>query len=328
MEKLRAAAIKAGADTQYSATEAAKGIEELAKAGVSTTDILNGGLNGALSLAAAGQMDVGAAAEAAASALTQFKLKGQDVPHVADLLAAAAGKAQGEVSDMSAALNQAGLIASQTGLSIEDTTGTLAAFASAGLLGSDAGTSFKTMLQAVQAPSGKTKELMDDLGISAYDTAGNFIGITKFAGQLKDKLGKLTPELRANALAQIFGSDATRAASILYEQGSTGIQTWIDKTNDAGYAAETAAIKTDNLAGDIERLKGSLDTLLIQSGGGAQTGLRAITQSLEKMVEQFAKLPSGVTATITVMAGLTAAVLLGGAAWVKIRSAIARPSPS
>jgi hypothetical protein len=86
---------------------------------------------------------------------------------------------------MSAALNQAGLIASQTGLSIEDTTGTLAAFASAGLLGSDAGTSFKTMLQAVQAPSGKTKELMDDLGISAYDTAGNFIGITKFAGQLK-----------------------------------------------------------------------------------------------------------------------------------------------
>jgi TP901 family phage tail tape measure protein len=323
MESLRKAAIKAGADSQYSATEAAQGIEELAKAGVSTADILGGGLKGALDLAAAGQIDVAAAAETAASALTQFKLKGQDVPHVADLLAAAAGKAQGSVGDMSAALNQAGLIAAQTGLSIEDTTGTLAAFANAGLIGSDAGTSFKTMLQAVQAPSGKTKELMDDLGISAYDTAGNFIGITKFAGQLKEQLGKLTPELRANALAQIFGSDATRAASILYEQGSTGITNWIAKTNDAGYAAETAAIKTDNLAGDLERLKGSVDTLLIQSGGGANTGLRAITKTLESMVDQFGRLPPGVTATITVLGLLTAAVLLGGAAWVKVRSAIA-----
>jgi TP901 family phage tail tape measure protein len=77
------------------------------------------------------------------------------------------------------------------------------------------------MLQALQAPSGKTKDLMDELGISAYDTSGQFIGITSFAGQLKDKLSKLTPELRANAFAQIFGSDATRAANILYEQGRT-----------------------------------------------------------------------------------------------------------
>jgi len=323
MDKMRQAALKAGKDTQFSATEAAKGIEELSKAGVSTADILGGGLKGALDLAAAGQLDVGEAAETAASALTQFKLKGQDVPHVADLLSAAAGKAQGSVHDMSAALNQAGLIAASTGLSIEDTTGTLAAFASAGLIGSDAGTSFKTMLQALQAPSGKTKELMDELGISAYDVQGNFIGITALAGQLKTQLSKLTPELRNNAMAQIFGSDATRAANILYEQGQDGIQGWITKTNDAGYAAETAAIKTDNLAGDLERLKGSLETLMIESGGGAQTGLRAITKSLEAMVDQFSRLPSGIGATVVVMGGLTAAVLLGGAAWVKVRASIA-----
>ncbi|HZX39506.1 MAG TPA: phage tail tape measure protein, partial [Streptomyces sp.] len=249
--------------------------------------------------------------------------KGQDVPHVADLLAAAAGKAQGSVADMSAALNQAGLIAAQTGLSIEDTTGTLASFASAGLLGSDAGTSFKTMLQAVQAPSGKTKELMDELGISAYDTAGNFIGITKFAQQLKDQLGKLTPELRANAMAQIFGSDATRAASILYEQGAAGIQGWIDKTNDAGYAAETAAIKTDNLAGDIERLKGALETSAIEAGGGLNQGLRVITKSAEALVETTAKLPPGLTGTLTVMAAVGGALILAGVAWVKARTAIA-----
>jgi TP901 family phage tail tape measure protein len=323
IDALKKASLQAGKDTQFSATQAAKGVEELAKAGVSTADILGGGLKGALDLAAAGELDVGQAAETAASALTQFKLRGQDVPHVADLLSAAAGKAQGSVADMSAALNQAGLIAAGTGLSIEDTTGTLAAFASAGLLGSDAGTSFKTMLQAVQAPSGKTKELMDDLGISAYDTAGNFIGITKFAGQLKAQLSSLTPELRANAMAQIFGSDATRAASILYEQGEAGIQGWIDKTNDAGYAAETAAIKTDNLAGDLERLKGTLETQAIQAGGGLNEGLRVLTKSAEALVETTGKLPAGLTSTLTVMAAVGGALVLAGVAWVKARTAIA-----
>ncbi|AGL13884.1 phage tail tape measure protein [Actinoplanes sp. N902-109] len=322
MDQLRQAAIKAGADTQYSATEAGKGIEELSKAGVATSDILGGGLNGALSLAAAGELDVGEAAETAASAMTQFKLKGNQVPHVADLLAAAAGKAQGSVHDMGAALNQTGLVAAQTGLTIEETTGGLAAFASAGLTGSDAGTSFKQMLLMLQAPSDKTKGLMDELGISLYDQSGKFIGLTKFAGQLQEKLRDLTPEARAAAMAQIFGADATRAASILYENGAKGIQEWIDKTNDAGYASETAAMKTDNLAGDIERLKGSLDTLLIQSGSGASGGLRVITQTLNTMVDQFGKLPPGISQTITVLGGLTAAVLLGGAAWVKARSAI------
>lgn len=322
MEALRAAAMKAGADTAFSATEAAKGIEELAKAGVSTKDILNGGLAGALSLAAAGEMDVGAAAETAASAMTQFKLEGKDLPHVADLLAAGAGKAQGSVQDMGAALNQAGLIAASTGLSIEDTTGTLAAFANAGLIGSDAGTSLKTMLQSLQAPSGKTKELMDDLGLSAYDASGQFVGIAKFADNLRGALFKLTPEVRNNAMAQIFGSDATRAANVLYENGAVGIQEWVGKVNDAGFAAETAAAKTDNLRGDLERLKGSIDNVLIGAGSGSNGGLRFFVQVMENLVDSFSKMPSGVSATIVIFAGLTGVALLAFAAFVKTRSVI------
>jgi TP901 family phage tail tape measure protein len=319
VEALGKASLQAGKDTAFSATEAAKGVEELIKAGVSASDVLGGGLKGALDLAAAGELSVAEAAETSASALTQFKLKGRDVPHVADLLSAAAGKAQGSVHDMGQALNQVALIAAGTGLSIEDTTGTLAAFASAGLIGSDAGTSFKTMLQAIQAPSGKTKELMDDLGVSAYDAGGNFIGIANFAQNLKDKLAKLTPEVRANAFAQIFGSDATRAATILYEQGAVGIQEWVAKTNDAGYAAETAAIKTDNLAGDIERLKGSLETAAIEAGGGMTTGLRVLTKAADGLVGAVSDLPPGLTAAMTVMTALGGVLVLGSVAWLKTR---------
>lgn len=105
---LRDAAVRMGADTVFSATEAAAGIENLLKAGVSARDVLGGGLKGALDLAAAGQLSVAAAAEVAATAMVQFNLSGKDVPHIADLLAAGAGKAQGEVSDLAAALGQSG----------------------------------------------------------------------------------------------------------------------------------------------------------------------------------------------------------------------------
>ena len=182
MSALREAALQAGADTKYSATEAAQGIEALGRAGVSTRNVLGGGLKGALDLAAAGQMQVKDAAELASIAMTQFNLSGKDVPHVADLLAAGAGKAMGEVSDLGMALKQGGLVASQFGLSIEETVGTLSAFASAGLLGSDAGTSFKTMLQHLADPSKESARLMQQLGIHAYDAQGKFVGLAGLAG--------------------------------------------------------------------------------------------------------------------------------------------------
>jgi TP901 family phage tail tape measure protein len=69
---------------------------------------------------------------------------------------------------------------------------------------------------------------MQELGITAYDTAGHFVGITALAGQLQHKLSGLTQAQRDQALAQIFGSDATRAASVLYNEGAAGIQNYID----------------------------------------------------------------------------------------------------
>jgi TP901 family phage tail tape measure protein len=320
---LRQAALQAGKDTTYSATEAAGAVTELSKAGVSTADVLGGGLKGALSLAAAGQLDVGEAAETAASAMTQFKLSGKDIPHIADLLAAGAGKAQGSVHDMGYALSQSGLVASQFGLSIEDTTGTLAAFASAGLIGSDAGTSFKTMLLALANPAEKTKDAMDELGISAYDAQGKFVGITNLAEQLKTKLGGLTQAQRDQTLAQIFGSDAIRAANVLYQQGGKGIQDWIGKVNDAGYASQTAADLTDNLAGDIERLKGSIETLAIESGSGANGGLRVLVKALDDMVGKFADMPSAVGSTFTVLAAVGGTSALALAAFIKLRKGVA-----
>lgn len=318
MALLRDAAVKAGADTAFSAVEAAKGIEELAKAGVSTKDILAGGLDGSLALAAAGSLDVGEAAEIAASALTQFKLSGDKVPHVADLLAAGAGKAQGSVQDLGAALNQSGLVAASTGLTIEETTGALASFASAGLTGSDAGTSFKTMLMSLNPSSKEAAALMKELGISAYDANGEFVGMSEYAGILQNALKGMSDEQRNATLKTIFGSDAVRAANILYEQGADGIQKWEDAVNDAGYASETAARMQNNLAGDIEKLGGSIDSVFLKSGSGANDFLRGLAQGAEDVVDWIGQIPGPVLGAAAGLTGLVGVAALGAGAFLNL----------
>lgn len=318
IDALREAAKTLGADTQYSAAEAAQGIEELLKAGVTAKDVLGGGLKGSLDLAAAGSVGVAEAAETAATALVLFGLSGSDVPHVADLLAAGAGKAQGSVGDLSEALKQGGLVASQMGLSIEETTGGLAAFASAGLLGSDAGTSLKTMLLRLANPSAEAAKTMQELGIAAYDVNGNFVGLESLAGQLETGMAGLTQGQRDAAMATIFGSDAIRAANVLYKEGAAGIAGWTAKVSDSGYAARTAAERTDNLAGDVERLMGALDSLMLDSSSGVNQTLRSLAQGAEELVEGLGKLnPETLQAALGV-AAFAAAGLLGVAAAVKL----------
>ena len=322
LDDLRAAAIKAGADTQYSAADAADAITDLAKAGVSAKDILAGGLSGALSLAASGAMDVGEAAETTSVALTQFKLGGNQASHVADLLAAGAGKAMGEVSDLGMALRQGGLVASQTGLSLEETVGALSSFASAGMLGSDAGTSLKTMLQRLTPQSAQAQAQFDELGISAYDAQGNFVGLANFAGQLRDKMKSLTPEARNAAMGVMFGADAVRGANVLYTEGQDGIQGWIDKVDDAGFAARQASTLTDNLSGDLERLRGSIDTVFIQSGSGANNALRGMAQSANAVVDAIGQIPEPALNAMVLLTGAGGLGLAGAAGMMKLVGAL------
>ncbi|MBK6556152.1 MAG: phage tail tape measure protein [Comamonadaceae bacterium] len=126
-------------------------------------------------------------------------------------------------------------------------------------------------------------------------------------------MSKLSAEQRNAALATIFGSDAVRAAAVLYDQGADGIAKWTRDVNDSGFAADQAARLTDNLSGDLERLGGSLDTALIKSGSGANDALRGLSQGLESAVNWFSRLPAPVqTGAVQVGAASAAVLLLGG----------------
>ena len=295
LEKLRDSALKAGADTVFSASQAAEAQAELVKAGVSVSDTLGGALTGSLSLAAAGQLELADAATISAQAMNIFGLGGADVSHIADVLAAGANKSAADVGQLGDALRQGGLIAKQTGLSMEETVGVLSLFADNALIGSDAGTSLKTMLQRLVPQSDEAAEAMKNMGLQFFDAQGAFVGIDEVAAQLQTSLAGLSDEQRQNALTTLFGSDAVRGASILMEGGKAAVDEYTAAVNDMGAAQRMAAAQTDNLKGDIEAFSGAVETSLINLGDLSDSALREITQAgtgLVNVFNEFATTPA------------------------------------
>ena len=301
---LSEAALQAGADTAYSATEAANAQEELAKAGMEVSDIVGGSLNGALALAAAGQLQVARSAEIMATTLKQYKLPAEQAAHVSDVLAAGAGKAQGSVDDLALALSYVGPVAAGLGISLEETGGSLAYLASQGILGEKAGTGLRGVLMSLTAPSKVATETMGQYGIEIFDAHGNMKSLAEVSQILKARLGGLTEAERSAALGRIFGNEQITTARILYEGGASAIEDWTDKVNDSGYAAEQAAMRQDNLAGDVEKLGGAFDTALIRTGSGANDVLREMVQSVTALVDWYGELPAPVQATALDMKSL------------------------
>ncbi|PPG44346.1 phage tail tape measure protein [Rathayibacter sp. AY2B5] len=314
MALLRDAALDAGANTAFSATEAANAIDELAKAGLSTEQILSGGLTGALSLAAAGQLSVARAAEISAISLSQFGLKGSDAAHVADVLAAGAGKALGSVDDLANGLKFVGPVAASMGISIEETTGTLALFAQAGILGEQAGTSLRSVLSALTSPSAAASKEIERLGITLFDANGKFVGMEATAGELSEAYRGMDDASRQASLGTIFGAESITAATLLYQGGAEGVAEWTSAVDDSGFAAEQARIALDNLKGDVDALGGALETGLIKSGSTANDVLRSLVQTGTGLTNMYNDLPASVQGTVFTLGAVAAATSLAGGA--------------
>ena len=295
MKQFHDAAVKAGADTAFSATEAADAIEELAKAGVSTKDILNGGLTGALNLATAGELDLKEAAEIASTALNAFKRDNLSVVDAANQLAGAANASATDVHELKYGLSAVAPVASGLGLSFKDTTNALAVFAQNGLKGSDAGTSLKTMLMNLQPQTKAQANMMRELGIITEDGSNRFFtaegkikSFAEVSQVLKESLSGLTEQQQQQALKTMFGTDAVRAATIAMNEGADGankMQAEISKVT----AAEVAAEKLNNLKGAIEGLSGSFETLQIKLGESVLPLFTTIVRYVDKLVDKFSQ---------------------------------------
>jgi TP901 family phage tail tape measure protein len=313
MKAMSDVALQLGKDTAFSATQAAAGMEEMVKAGVSLTDVMGGGAKAALDLAAAGALEVSEAATIASNAMNAFALSGKDLPAIADTLANAANASATDVHQLGLGLASVGAVAHTVGLSFEDTTTAIAEFAQMGLKGSDAGTSFKTMLLKLSGDGKPAISMMKELGIITADGANQFFdaegkvkSFAEISGVLQTAMKGLTKEQQINALQTMFGTDAIRAAAIAAEKGAEGANALTQAQKEVGGAAAVAKERLNNLKGAMEALGGSWEVIRIKIGTPflpiLTKGVQALTKALndaEPTISAFAeKMAAGLDALI------------------------------
>lgn len=308
MEDLRQLAIQTGQDTVFSATDAGNAITELAKGGLTEADIKAGALKTTMDLAASSGMDLGEAANVVVQAMGAFGLSANESAEAANALAGAAAASSTDVEPLTQALAQCSAGAKNAGWSIQETTAVLARFADAGIEGSDAGTSLKTMLKRLAAPTDSAATMIEQLGIQTRDSNGILLGASEIAEELQNKLGGLDSASRDAALSTIFGSDAMRAATVMMDSGTEGIQKYINAANDQEAAQRLANSQMSDGSRAIEELKGSLETAAIQIGDTLAPIIQKVAELITALVNKFSALPEGVQQVIVVVGILVAAL--------------------
>lgn len=307
---------KAADLTATSTTDAMTAMLELSKGGFTIQESMDAA-KGSLRLASAAQIEVGQAAGMTTQMIQAFGLQAEDAARVSDVLAGAANAAAGEIPDMAMGMTQAGTVANMFGVTMEETVTALSMFANKGVQGSDAGTMLKTMLTQLANPSKQAAQAMDELGLSAFDAQGNFVGLPGLFDQLREARSRLSQEDFNQKAGAVFGTDAIRAAAIAAESGVDEWDNLYNAITRTGQAAEMAEAQTNGLPGVAERLENTttalkeevyeqFQPLLVDLGNAAIDSLENVQPKIEGLARGAASFAGGVKdvfGTIKVIAG-------------------------
>lgn len=313
MKEMETLALKWGSETIFSANESAEAMLELTKSGISPAQTKAGALGATMNLAATEGLQLGKTAEIVGAAMNTFGLRANQAGRISDALAGGALESSASVGGLALSLSQGGQGAAEMGVSLEETVGTLAAFAQNGIQASDAGTSFKTFLARLNPATEKAKKLMGQLGLSFFDSEGSMLSMRGVAAELQRELGDMSDKERGAAFNVLFGSDARRAANIVFKEGATGLNKYIVATEKTGAAEKMAQAQMTGLAGSLENLKGSLETAAVHLGHALAPAVEASATAIGGLADSFAALPPGVQSTIAVVGAMVA--LAGPVLW-------------
>jgi len=320
MEKLKQSTISLAKEGKFGPIELAQAFVELAKAGITAQDIIQGVGKAVVNLAQAADIGAEQAGQIVVQTMSTFGLAASEVERATDLIAGAANASIIDVQDFAVTLRYAGPVASALGVDLEDLATTIALLGQAGIRGSQAGTSLRQTMLNFTGPTKAAKEALTDLGLITKDGANQFYTAK---GELKDLttifniLGKAVSHLnekqKTDVLRTIFGVRQMPAVLFLLSQGEKAFTDMNDAINRVT-AADVAAKRLDNLQGAIARFKATLEAVLLGPAGPFQNMLKNVVNFGRRLLLMFDKLPGpiqtflvaslGVVGVLAVMSGV------------------------
>lgn len=261
MKKMSELAKKMGSETKFSASQAAEGMQYLGMAGFKTNEIMEA-MPGMLSLAAAGQLDLGLAADITSNIMSGFGLKADQATHSADVLAKAASSSNTNVEQMGEAMKYAAGSASTVGFTMEETSAAMMAMANAGLQGSVAGQAWGTSLNRLAKPTKEMKKVMGELNLEFFDSQGKIKPLPQLVSELEQKTAGMTNQQKAATLSTLFGAEAFKNWAALMKVGGEELGRMTDGLVLAdGAAKKMADTMSNNLSGKWDEFKSKLEGL-------------------------------------------------------------------
>lgn len=289
---LREYAQEMGANTAFSASEAADALNYMALAGYDVQTSMEM-LPNVLNLAAAGSMDLALASDMVTDTQTALGLSTERTSQLVDEMAKTAsttntsvsqlgdamltiGATARNLSDGFVALDNGEIIAYDGTQSLSMALGVLA---DNGIKGSEGGTHLRNVIMSLTSPTDKASDAMASLGIEVYDAEGNMRPFVSILSDFNNQMDGMTDAEKTDIISTIFNKTDIASVNALL---ATTEDRWVEVaqaiTSAEGAAQAMADTQLDNLAGDVTLFKSALEGVKIAISDKVAPALREVVQ--------------------------------------------------
>lgn len=258
------AAVKAGAETKFNATEAGNALYYMASAGFEVKTSIES-LNPLLNMAAAGGIQLDRASELLTASMTNLGLKTKDLTGFTDQLAVSAQKTNTDIDQLLVAINEVGGVARQANLATADLNAELGILSNSGKKGAEAGIGLRNVLLNLTAPNDQVAKLMKELKVNIVDATGKIRPLNDILVDLKEKMKPFNQGTQMGILETIGGKENIQSLSILLNGAGKDFETLKKQIEDSnGAAKEMAEIQNNTLTGAFKNLGSAIEGVQIK----------------------------------------------------------------
>ena len=286
---LRDFAQEMGRTTAFSATESAEALNYMALAGYDAETSMKM-LPNVLNLASAGGMELALASDMITDSQSALGLSLDETTQLVDKMASASANSNTSVSQLGDAILTVGGTAKKLKGGTTELATVLGILADNGIKGSEGGTALRNMLNSLISPTDDAVKMLESMGTSLYDEAGNMRSLNDvFIDLRKGMDGLATQAEKDQVLTTIFNArDLKSAEALIANVGDrfNELSSVIDSS--AGSADKMAKTQLDNLAGQMTLFQSALE--------GAKI---AVSDQLTPALKDFVKLGTDGLSAVT-----------------------------
>lgn len=308
LKGLEATAKKLGATTEFSASQAAGGLEFLSRAGFSAQESM-AALPSVLDLATASGMDLAQAADIASNIMGGFGIDAAEASRVTDILAKTAASANTNVAQLGDALKFAAPVANTLGMSMEETAAAIGIMSDAGIQAGMAGRTLRSMMTRLASGSGEAGDMMAMLGLEVKNASGDMLPMGEILDRIREKTAGMGEAQRAATLKALAGQQAISGLSVLLERGSADFANFTGELrNSEGAGEDMAQTMRDTLGGSLAELRSAAEAAALEFFNVLAPTLRKVVKVATDLARWFEGLSPTAKKLIVVVGGLAAAL--------------------